>query len=81
MKVLYIVYTTDGHHSRASAEPIGVCTTLKATKKVINQHIIKYALPKLSNDDTFCLANYKQTQGYKGDGEFVIDGVEANKLI
>jgi len=78
---MYLIYQTDNHHTRLTANLIGVCTTKTKGLRIIKQFIITQAEPKLSTDDLFNLANYSQTQGYKGEGEFVIDKVEVNKLL
>lgn len=77
---MYLVYKTDNLHSFASRDVIGVCTSFKKAVTICNHQSFKDHCPLLS-DDVWNLQNLKQTQGYKGGGEFVIEEVSTNKLI
>lgn len=78
--MIYLVYKTDVWHSYASRDIIGVCTTLAHAYDAIRQQARKEG-EKLTEEDIFNLVNIKQTQGYTGDGEFQIEGIEKNKLL
>lgn len=77
---MYLVYKTDNLHSFASRDVIGVCTKIGIAYNVINQQAKKEGCG-INTAQDHNLRSYKQTQGYRGDGEFVIEEVKTNILI
>lgn len=80
MNQIYMVYKTDAHHSYTSRDLIGVATfkstaIIMCTKKAILED------EEISLEQLDLLITINQTQGYKGDGEFVIEPIEVNKLL
>lgn len=79
MKDVFLVYKTDAWHSYASRDLIGCATTKsKAVSLCVLQ--VEKEQEIISEDDLFNLNNINQTQGYKGEGEFVIETISVNKL-
>ena len=76
----YIVFTCDTWHTNGSKDVIGVCSTMKNAIKIIKQQAKKDGY-KIDEDDLYLLESIKQTQGYKGEGEFLIEDYEQNTLI
>lgn len=77
---MYLVYTTDSHHSYGSRDLIGACTSLKSVMGIIKKKAVIEGV-KLDEDDYHCLNNYKQTQGLKANFEFDYEEIETNKLL
>lgn len=75
----FVVFTCDNWHSHGSKDCISVCSSLKNAISVIKQHAKKDG-NKISSDDLYLLKTIKQTQGYEGNGEFLIEDYEQNKL-
>jgi len=81
MKSVYMLYKTDCWHTHASRELIGVCTTHFDIVKVIRERVAfegEKPLPSNLWDQIFTI---KQTQNYEGDGEFLYEEIELNKLL
>ena len=85
MKSVLIVYKTDAWHSYASRDLIGIATTLNKAISIIKEQMEKEGHPlKDSQEGEWLLEllrTIKQTQGYEGNGEFVIEEVAVNKLF
>ena len=77
---IFIVYKTDSWHSYASRDLIGLCTSIDSAIDLCKSKAKKEST-RIDNDQLFNLRNIKQTQGYKGDGEFVIEPSETDILI
>jgi hypothetical protein len=77
---VFPVYRTDKHHSFASRDLIGIGTTPFNAIELATKAAKKEGR-KFSEDDLFNLRNYKQTQGYKGEGEFDYDQVALDTLL
>jgi len=75
----YIVYTCDNWHTNGSKDVIGLCSNIRHSIRIIKQKAKKDG-HKISNDDLYNLQHIKQTQGYEGDGEFLIEEYEQNTL-
>ena len=80
MSQIFVVYKTDTWHSYASRNIIGICTTKANVMRVIKQKVKKEGA-KLGTYQLFNLQNYKQTQGYAGDGEFQYELFDKNVLL
>lgn len=80
MTQIFLVYKTDAHHSYASRDIIGVCTTPLKAIKVCKAQAKKEGC-KIEKDQLFNLQNIKQTQGYYGEGEFQFEAVNKNELL
>lgn len=80
MRTIYLVYKTDNLHSFASRDVIGVCGDRTVCMYVIVQKAEKEG-EELSLDQKHNIAELNQTQGYSGDGEFVIEQVMMNTLL
>jgi len=77
---MYLVYKCDNQHSYQSLDLIAVATTkAHAIQLICNQ--ASNENESISDDDNYNLNNIKQTQGYKGDGEFLYQQVEVNVLF
>ena len=77
--MVYVIYKTDNAHSYGSRDLIGV---------VIDHNPIDLIKVKardegesLSEDDIYNLINIKQTQNYKGEGEFDYEEITENILL
>lgn len=77
--MVYIVYKTDPWHSYASRDMLGLGTTKSNALKIVRQQVKKDGA-KLSKDDLYNLDHINQTQNHSGEGEFVIEPLETNKL-
>jgi len=77
--MVYIVYKTDAWHSYDSRDMLGVATTKSNALKIVRQQVKKQG-EKLSKDDLYNLDHINQTQNHNGEGEFVIEPLETNKL-
>ncbi len=75
----FIVFTCDNWHTNGSKDLIAVCSDLQNSIKIIRQKARKEG-KRISADDLYNLENINQTQGYKGEGEFIIEEYEENKL-
>lgn len=76
----YLVYQTDSHHSYASRDLIAICTSKKTAISLIKKHADKQN-EKISEDDLYNLQHINQTQGFEGEGEYVIESMEQNILF
>jgi hypothetical protein len=79
-KEVYLIYKTDNWHSYASWDLIGVATTEDIAislckKRATTEHA------RIDKDQLFNLGNINQTQGYSGEGEFVIQIAEIDTLF
>lgn len=79
-EMIYLVYKTDAWHTIGSRLLIACCDNKKKAIRLIKK-LADSEDEKLSEDDIYNLEKINQTQGYKGNGEFVIDEVEKNVLI
>ncbi len=77
---MYLVYKTDSHHSYASRDIIGVCTSLSSSVKICKQQAEKEN-EVISKEELWNLENLLQTQGYSGEGEFQIEQFKTNVLL
>jgi len=77
---IFLVYKTDAHHSYTSRDIIGVCTSRNHVITICRKQAKKEGC-KIDADQFFNLDNYKQTQGYPGEGEFHYEEVEKNTLL
>lgn len=80
MKKVFLVYKTDTLHSYASRDIIGIATDEVYAVGICRDQAKKEG-EKLDSEDLFMLNNFKQTQGYKGEGEFQFEEVLTNKLL
>ncbi len=80
MERIILIYKTDNHHSNDSKRVIAIAEN---EFKAID--LIKFYARRgdceITDDDIFCLDNYNQTQGYEGEGEFVIEEVYLNTFV
>lgn len=77
---MYLVYKTDCHHSYASRDIIGICTSVPNCIKICKQQAAKEG-QKITSEQLFNLNNIKQTQGYSGDSEFQFEEFKTNILL
>lgn len=77
---MYLVYKSDKQHSYASLDLIAVCSNKDQARDMIVWKAQKEG-ETLTEDDNHCLENYKQTQGYKGKGEFLYQEIPVNVLL
>lgn len=77
---MILVYITDNKHSYNSFNLIAVATNkANAIQLICNQ--VNNENEKLTDNDHFNLENINQTQGYKGEGEFLLQEIETNTLF
>lgn len=82
MENVFVVYKTDAHHSYASRDIIGIATNeYQAISICANQARKEGFYFKKGSSALWELENLKQTQSYKGEGEFQYESVELNKLL
>lgn len=82
MNQVFLVYKTDVQHSYASRDIIGIATT-HAIACFLCQYQAKkegFKIP-INSDQWHNLFNLKQTQGYKGEGEFQFEAVNTDILL
>lgn len=77
---MYLVYKTDTHHSYASRDIIGVCTTQSMCVTICKQQAKKEG-EKISKKELWNLSHLQQTQGYSGEGEFQFELFKVNTLL
>lgn len=77
---MYLVYKTDCHHSYASRDIIGVCTSKLNAIKICKSQAKKDGV-RIDSDQLFNLNNISQTQGYEGPGEFHFEEFKTNVLL
>jgi plasmid replication initiation protein len=77
---IYLIYKTDNWHSYASRDLIAIANTHNKAIALCKKQAKKEG-NKISQDELFNLNNISQTQGYEGEGEFVIETVEKNVLL
>ena len=77
---MFLIDKTDAWHSYASRDLIAVAYSLEDAINLCKEQADKES-ETIDNDQIFNLNNIKQTQGYKGEGEFDIDEVQVNTLF
>lgn len=77
---MFLIYKTDVWHSYDSRDLIAVATCFDMAISLCQKKAKKEG-SKLSKYQLFNLSNIHQTQGYKGEGEFVIEEVTVNELF
>ena len=77
---MYLVFKTDNWHTHASKDLIGICSGKEVVEEVVAE-CAKKENGKVSDDDWFNLFNINQTQGYEGEGEFVVEEVETDTYL
>lgn len=77
-KHVFILYKTDAWHR--NQEILGVFRTISDAMEGIKEVVIQEG-ENLSDDDLYNLDTIRQTQGYSGFGEFVVEEVELNKIL
>jgi len=80
MDSVTLIFRTDSWHTNSSKELIGVAT-LDEHKMTILHTAARVDKVKFSKDDYYNLESISQTQGYAGEGEFVIEEVETDKFL
>jgi len=80
MKEVFIIYKTDDQHSNSSKELICVATDFESALIFSEIQSLNEG-HRLDRDQIFNLKTIKQTQGYLGEGEFVIEKVKTNMLF
>ena len=70
---VYILYSCSAWHEAASRFFHGVFTTREDAVQGLGQMLDTAGLPSLSDDDFRNLRAFGQTQGYLGEGEFMIE--------
>lgn len=78
--MIYLIYKTDKNHSYSSRDVIAIAKTMNRAIGLVKRHAKEKEGKEIDADQFFNLINIKQTQGYAGDGEYVIDPCETNKL-
>lgn len=80
MTEIYLVYKTHSHHSYASRDIIGIATTQARAITICKLQAEKEG-DKINREQLFNLQTIKQTQGYKGAGEFQYESVNVDVLL
>lgn len=82
MEEVFIVYKTDSHHSYKSRDIIGIATDKFEAIRICVIQSKKEGYPiKMSYNSYQELFNLKQSQSYKGEGEFQYESVQLNTLL
>lgn len=77
----WLVYHTDDHHSYKSRDLIGVGENKAIAIRLILDHAKNKNGKKINKTQLANLKQLKQTQRYKGNGEYVIEKVIKNRLL
>lgn len=80
MDKVFICYKTDTWHSYASRDIIGIGTTIDNALALCQQQAVKEG-ESMSDWNIGFLRDKSQTQGYQGEGEFVIEFVDVNVIL
>jgi len=80
-KQIILVYRTDIHHSHESKELIGVCTTIRKMKEIVEDSATLKDGVLLDSHQQDLLERIGQTQGYEGEGEFYTETWPLDKLL
>lgn len=80
MESVITVYKTDAMHSYASRDLIGIATDYAKALTICREQAKKERC-KIEEDQVFNLMQIKQTQGYGGEGEFVLERLDLNTLF
>jgi hypothetical protein len=80
MDQILVVYKTDTHHSYASRDIIGLATTFNKGILLCHAQASKEG-SKIGKEQLHNLTHLKQTQGYKGPGEFQMEWLNVNTLL
>lgn len=76
----FLLYKTDPWHTHDSKELLAICDTAESALSLAEMDAIQEGFP-LKPEDLDQLVTMNQTQGYWGDGEYLIDEIESNVLI
>ena len=76
----YLLYKCDAYHSNVSKVLFAVTDDYEMIGELVDAKV-KYEGGELTEDDRNNLISIDQTQNYIGDGEFIIEMIENNKLI
>ncbi len=77
---MFLVYKTDGNHSYASRDIIGLASD-RAYAMLLCKEKAKAEGYEISGDQEWNLGNLEQTQGYSGEGEFQYEKIETDTLL
>ena len=77
---MFIIYKCDTWHSDDSKQIIAIATTLKNAVNLCQEKAENEG-ETLSEHDRELLKSIKQTQGYEGEGEFLIEEADTNILF
>ena len=80
MQSVVVVYKTNSWHSYASRDLIGIASDMHKAIQICKSQAKKEAC-KISKEQLFNLKNIKQTQGYSGEGEMLLEVVQVNTLV
>lgn len=80
MNIVFVCYKTDTQHSYASRDIIGIASNPLIAVDLCNQHATKSGLP-ITKDQLWNLLHLKQTQGYKGSGEYQFEELPVNVIF
>ena len=78
--IVYILYSCDCWHTSASRFLHGVFTSKDKAMEALVQLLEDACLPELSKDDLRNLSDFGQTQGYSGEGEFMLYNAWLDKI-
>ena len=77
---MIIIYKTDNWHSDASKDVVAVATTLEKAIRLIKKQV-QLEEEIIPQSSLKFLRDTYQTQGYEGEGEFLLEDVEVDELI
>jgi hypothetical protein len=80
-KRIILVYRTDVHHSHESKELIGITTTIRKMKEIVEDSATLRDGVLLDSHQQDLLERIGQTQGYEGQGEFYTETWPLDKLL
>lgn len=80
MKTIFHIYKTDAHHTISTRELVSIATSKEIAIHLIDQ-IASEEGAHIDEEQYKLLHMINQTQGYTGDGEFVIEEIKVNIML
>jgi len=77
---VYMCYKTDTWHTQSSRDLFAVTDNFSDSIRLCNEKASKEG-EEISFQELFNLNHMLQTQNYSGEGEFLIEVVDKNKLL
>lgn len=75
-----LLYSCDAHHTHASKFLHGAFSSVDKAIEALRELIEKAKRPPISDEQVDLLHRIHQTQGYEGEGEFIIEPLKVDEL-